>query len=249
MRIREFVALAVGLFALAGGLAAQGIRVVGSADVPVASSALVLKARVAAKAELAGDALKKFSDRRRRAMEALEKLEVEGLQLTAEGATVVIGGGGTDPNGFVIAGRGVPDPEPEVRVAEMLVLRLGGYADRDEDDRRETLVTLLETLKEAELELAEPTNPRVFNPNQGKFDPARPGIYFAPSDARASEDAAYAAAFADARGRAERLAALAGVKIGKVSGIETMKDEPVTLASSPEARHAVTLRVTFEIAP
>jgi uncharacterized protein len=247
--LRGFFSLAWMAFA-ATALTAQGIRVSGSGEVDVPAATLVLQGRLEAKAELPGDALKKFADARRRAVEKLETAEIENLEIRGEGFSVKIGVPGQQGGVVFMGGRNQPDTiEPEITAGEMLVVSVPGFGALEAQAQRVLLGDLMDTMKSAGVSFVVPSNNRNFVSRSNQVNAKNPGVYFRPADRKKLETEAYRRALADARDRAERLAELSGVKLGPVTSIVAVKGAPPVLSDEQVSKRVVDLQVTYGIIP
>ena len=200
---------------------ANGISVAGSGEAKGKPTAVEISAVVSGDAELAADAIVKYRDTKRRAVEALEGLKLEGLTIESGGFAI---NQGMDPaqqqammQGNAVAG----GSKQRVTVTEQLTVVLGGLDKLKDEELMDTVLKVVDTGRDGGLQIGRP-QPRnyyemqmYYNNGQGNANM----VSFKIPDAEALREKAYESAMADARKRAERLASLAGVKLGRILSV------------------------------
>lgn len=228
-------ALACGLALLPGGAAAQddrGIAVTGSGEVRSLPSQIEFHAKLAGSGEIGGDALVKFQEFKRRSLEAVEGLGLENLKLEFGGFSVTQGG---DPNQayqqmVFLGGGGDVSAEvakPEVAISSMFRITVGGIADMKKEEVLDLSTRLLDKLSDSGVAVL-PNQQAPSYDEIGDPYPMPALATFVLADAAALEDQARERAFASARASAERLAKLAGVKLGSVISIQELSGNSAT---------------------
>jgi len=226
---RTVVALAAALCGLAPAVAAAqsapaadtptGVTVVGTGLVERLPDTAEITAVVMSEAKLANDAVVKFRDARKQALAALNGLGIEGMTVTPQGHSV----GFHDPNNQQMIFNGIQPAQAQnsderpVRVVEPLVIKVAEIDASDPQAVLETMMQLIDACREAGLRVGPIQNPHVYQPYQDFRQAAI--VTFKLSDLAAAEREAEKAAVADARAKADRLAALTGVELAGVSGI------------------------------
>lgn len=247
LHLAAFLCLFGSGFLYGQGTPAGTIRVSGHGEVPVSGESLVIKARLEVSAEVAGDAMKKFADQRRRLDAKLKELEIESLSVSGEGFGVRVGVPGGNSNNFMVMNGRRSAPDPEVQAGEMVVVTVAGLAEQDAEQTRGLIADILDCLKEEGLKLGVVTNSRVFSSVTNRVNSKEPGIYFRPAGRRKVETEAYRLALDDARDRASRLAELSGLKLGGVVSIVAVTAKPPALGQQRRSLHEVDLQVTYGI--
>ncbi len=196
-------------------------------------SRVTMVTTVSGNAPLASDALVKYRDAKRRAVEALEGLEIAGLSIEGRGLALhsaydqqtinmlqqqMWNGGG---------GGGAVETKPQIIVKEQLQVTITGIDQLDETALLETLIKLVETAQDAGLSI-------------GGIDPAAMMQYgwgnqpmslfaFEVADPAAAQTQARAAAIAAAKARAQEMAQQAGVTLGPILSVEESPINPYQL--------------------
>lgn len=199
----------------------QGIAVTGAGRVSAKPSMVELAAVVKGEAELAGDAITKYQGNKRRALETIQSLQIEGLTVEDGGVSI----NSADGNSAMMAAmRGMPAPEntaQKLSLSEPLTLRLTGIDKLSTEELLETLVKIVDAGKDAGMAIGPPPKSmyelQIAAQTGQSTESALAAFKLEGVDQLKQQ--AYQAAVSDARERAERLAALAGVKLGKVTSI------------------------------
>ena len=203
----------------AGG---QGISVAGSGEVKGKPTVVEISGSVAGDAELAADAIVKYRDSRRRAVEALNGLKLEGLKVES-GGFAVNQGIDTAQAQAMMQGNAAPAGKSRVTVNEQLKIVLSGVEKLSDEELMDTVLKVLDTGRDAGLQIGAPT-PRNYYEMQmlaNRGGAATTGLVsFKLTNPDALREQAYKQAMADARKKAERLASLAGVKLGRIVSVK-----------------------------
>jgi uncharacterized protein YggE len=204
----------------AGG---DGISVAGSGEAKGKPTAVEISAVVSGEAELAADAIVKYRDTKRRAVEALEGLKLEGLKVESGGFAISQGVDAAQQQAMMMNGNAMAGGvKQRVTVAEQITVVLGGLDRLKDEELMDTVLRVLDTGRDGGLQIG-PPQPRNYYEVQMMYNSGRANdgklVAFVIADPEALRDAAYKAAMADARRRAERLAALAGVKLGRIVSV------------------------------
>jgi uncharacterized protein YggE len=249
----------------------DGISVAGSGEAKGKPTAVEISANVSGDAELAADAIVKYRDTKRRAVEALDGLKLEGLKIESGGFAINQGMDAAQQqammNGNAVAGSG----KQRVTVTEQIKVVLSGLDKLRDEELMDTVLKVVDTGRDGGLQIGAP-QPRNYYEMQMMYNNGRGNsnlVNFVIPDAEALRDQAYKAAMDDARKRAERLASLAGVKLGRILSVRDqgavamnpqsaqvyamtgqMPDTPAQLSSGvfTEIPVRVNLAVQFEIA-
>jgi uncharacterized protein len=224
-RPRRPLALAALLIAALASRAAaadaeQGITVVGLGEAKGKPAVATMSGMVTGQAEVAADAAVKFRDALRRVTEAAGKLGVANLTLEEGGVSV---NGSMTPGGFAAMMGGDAEPKTGYEVSKEVRLKFA-LEGQTEPQLVESMTKVLDAMKEAGLELGVggPTSMMEMQ----MVGAQRPvAVHFTLADADAVREEASKTAVEDARRKAERLARLTGVKLGRVVAVEEVADE------------------------
>ncbi|MCA9320736.1 MAG: SIMPL domain-containing protein [Planctomycetes bacterium] len=225
------------------------VRVIGTGTVDMLADQVLISPLVRVEAELAKDAVVKHAALKRRAIEALEALDIKGLSVTGLGPDCEVGfPGGADPARALLRGR--EPATPVVICAEILQIRVERLEERTAQDRVDIVSKLLDACREGGLVFASTLNTMRGSTFNLRTDRARDresrSVVFEFSKASDVEAAAERAAFDDARQRAERLASLAGARVGRVRVLDMTEPPEMVWNETPaKGRYSKTVRVTF----
>ncbi len=212
-------------------LAGEGITVMGTGSVDVKPQLAVLGGVVTGDAELAADAVIKFQDNKRRAVESIEAVGLDGIGIEGDGFMI---SSATDPSQMQAIMMGQPpttDAQP-VSVSERLEVTLSGIDQMDDVEVADAITNIVDAGKDAGVTLGGGGVTNMIQ-MQLRGNAAQPLAVFRLSDPDAVRQQAAEAAMADARAKAQRLADLAGVKLGKVVSISETAP-PADESGNPE---------------
>ncbi|HEY2759386.1 MAG TPA: SIMPL domain-containing protein, partial [Pirellulales bacterium] len=195
-----------------------GVTVWASGEATIRPNRLEIDIKAAASAELTGDAVVKYRDALKRAKDAFDKLKIEKLEIVDRGMNVANSSAGGNANNFVQPNMNQQAAKPEVNISKTLRLEVTGIDKMSEEDLAGLVAKLLDTAKDAGVVAGPDTNGALMM-RMGVSTPSTVVTYVAddPAAARkkASEDA-----FRQAKERAQRLADLAGARLGPVLSME-----------------------------
>lgn len=216
MNVMTRIALMLGLLPVAASAAeTSGITVVGIGKVEARPTVVEMSGTVQGDAELAGDAVTKYHGNRQSAIDALNALEIEGLTIDGGGIAIQ-----SEMNEAQVQAmrRGMPAPagSNKLSISEPLRLRLSGVDQMDTEQLLETIVKIVDAGKDAGVIIGPKFD---FNPYYGRSNTSGALATFKLEEVDQLKSQAYERAIADARQQAERLAGLAGVQLGGVTGI------------------------------
>ncbi|REK07889.1 MAG: DUF541 domain-containing protein [Planctomycetota bacterium] len=208
----------VGLSALtAGAQESRGITVSGEGVAEAMPDVMELAAKIDGNAQLAGDALEKFRGNKKRFVDALKRLGIEGLSIVDSGPSV---NSGTPANPMAAFQGGQVDETKmpnSVGFQEELTVTLSGVDKMQAEDLLRSLTLIIDAAKDAGVNLSASPISMI----QAQFQGAKPTSLatYRLSQPDAAKQQAYEAALASARAKAERLAQLAGLKLGDIVSI------------------------------
>lgn len=225
-----------------GGDASQpgggtGISVAGSGEVKGKPTVVEIAANVAGDAELAADAIVKYRDSRRRAVEALEGLKLQGLKVESGGFAVNQGVDAAQMQAMMQGNAATTPGKSRVTVNEQLKIVLGGVDKLKDEELMDTVLKVLDTGRDAGLQIGRGT-PRNYYEAQMFYNTGAGNtaglVAFKLAETDALREQAYKAAMADARKKAERLAGLAGVKLGRIVSVKDAVQVGGNNANNPQ---------------
>lgn len=200
----------------------QGITVTATGEAEVRPDTLVFIGKLTESAESADDAVVAFRDTRRRAMQAIETLDIEGLSVEASALRLSRGGDMAGMGGMMImpgGGGEVEAPPGQLAISQSVTIRIAGIDDMEQDALIELIVEVADAAKEAGISVGEMTEEQMMMMQFGQGMGASELAVFRVSNADAAQAESAELAMAQARAKAERLAALAGVGLGRVTAI------------------------------
>jgi uncharacterized protein YggE len=196
------------------------ITVTGSGDAKGRPTIVEMSAVVSGEAELAADAVVKFKDTRRRAVKAIEALKIPSLAIESKGFTL---NQGMDANQqqMMMRGQMPTAAKQRVQVTEPLRLVIKDVDKMSDEDLMNTVLKVIDAGRDAGLTVgaAMPQNYYQMQMMMQRGD-AQGMASFKIADPAALREQAYAKAIENARTKAERLAKLAGVKLGRVTSVQ-----------------------------
>lgn len=217
--------IALALIALGGGIAAGAdefdrITVTASGKASVRPDIAEVRASVAGSAALAADALKKFRDNRRRAIEAIKKLKLDNLSVEGSGLSMSSTNANANRVAQMFGGNQNAGTPGHVTVTENLVIRLTSIDRMKEGEPAKAVTTVIDAAKDAGMTpgggAANGMQSELVRFRSTKLDDAR--------------DAAVQIAMQSARRKADALAALSKAKIVRI--VASREIGPVQAASS-----------------
>jgi uncharacterized protein len=208
---------------------AQGITVTGSGETKAKPTTVQIPAVVKGDAELAADAIVKYRDARRRAVEALDKLKITGLSVESNGFAV---NKGVDSQQQMMMMRGMANAgaagKQGVVIIEQLKLVIKD-ADRMEPEKlMDSILRVVDAARDAGLIMGGPVRGDYYEMQAMAQTGVGPSIMsFTIPDPDKLREQAYKQAVEDARAQAKRLADLAGVKLGRILSIRDLGGQTV----------------------
>jgi len=213
-------------------LADDGIVVRGNGSATARPTQIEISATLSGEAELAADAMVKFRDAKKRALAAIASLKNPDLAIESEGVSV--GGGGSDANAQMMAMRGmsVPNTAKSVRLSESSRIILNHADALEPNELLDKLLKILDVAKDAGFQVG-PSAAQNFYQMQMEAQMGETGtsVSFKLPDSSALRQKAYKAAIDDARAKAESLAQLSGVKLGRIVAV---RENDVASSENPQ---------------
>lgn len=223
--IRGRIGLAGLVWLTAAGLSAAaagepgGISVSATATTQVKPDQLEIDVRVGGSAELTGDALTKFRDSAGRLRSAIERLNIKNLTVESRGLEMKNPGAAGGAAAAIMAMNN-PElaPKSGVEIGEQLRLIVTGLDTLKEEELADLIVRLMDTLRDAGGVVGDSGSPSLQAMMMGAQS-ASSLVRFVVSDGSSAAQRARQLAMKQAKEKAETLASLADVKLGKVISI------------------------------
>ncbi|MEZ6057094.1 MAG: SIMPL domain-containing protein [Planctomycetaceae bacterium] len=195
------------------------VQVTGVGEVEARPTMVELSGLVKGEGELASDAVVKYRGNRRRAIEAIEALAIEGLTIDGGGVSIqstTMGGEQMAMFGNGNAALGVQ----QLAVSEPIRIRIAGIDKLSTEELIGLLVRVVDAGKDAGINVGG-KSPSMMEMQLG-ITGEKSIATFTLGDVDALEKSASQAAIADARKRAETLSELSGIKLGNIVGIRAV---------------------------
>ncbi len=203
-------------------LGGEGISVYGTGEVPGRPNVVEVDLQVSGQAELTGDALVKYRDAKKRLLESLEKVKVDGMSLDERGVSITVGNT-LEQQQRINNGMPQAPGKPQVDVSSAVRVKLKGVRELPPEELIKTVGKLLDAAADSGV---------VIGPNQAELlramrygqQPSNSApVRFIVADLSELREKAYEKAVTDARSRAQRLAKLHHVKLGSAVLIQEVQ--------------------------
>jgi uncharacterized protein YggE len=198
------------------------ITVTGSGDAKARPTIVEMTAVVSGEAELAADAVVKYKDSRRRAVKALEDLKIPSLAIESKGFTLNQGIDSNQQQMMMMRGQMPTTSKQRVQVTEPLRLVIKGVDKMKDEDLMGVVLKVIDAGRDAGLTVG-PGAPNYYQMQMmmQRGDNSGAGMAsFKIAEPAALREQAYAKAIENARAKAQSLAQLAGVKLGRVTSVQ-----------------------------
>ncbi len=198
----------------------SGISVKATGVVKLRADVLEFEGQVSGNAELAGDAITKYRSNRQRAVEAIEALQIPQLKVNSGRIEITSGVDAAAQQAMMRGMAATASASRPLNVAEPLSIRIDGIDKLTNDQILETLVKILDAGKDAGITLGAKEGAPAYNPYTGGYNTSGTALArFRLSDVEGARQKAFEDAMQNASRQGERLAKLAGLKLGKVRSI------------------------------
>jgi uncharacterized protein YggE len=279
-RIQSVRRLAACIVALASSsiaatlFADEGILVRGTGSATGRPTQIEMSATLSGEAELAADAMVKFHDAKKRALAAIAGLKDPDVFIVPGGVSV---GSGGDANTqmMIMRGMAVPNTPQKVRLTETSRIVLAHTDKLEPSEMLGKVLKILDVAKDSGFQIgpAPATNYYEMQIRAQEGGEGSATVSFKLPDTSALRESAYKAAVDDAKAKAQKLADLSGVKLGRIVSVhdegvgnsdsETApmiryiygarsnkedEDKSITSSTSGDLKLGVSLTVQFEIA-
>jgi len=178
-------------------------------------------ARLSGDGELAADASVKYNDLKKKAVAALEGLKDPNLSIEFSGPTVGLATDSAAQMRIMQGGAAGDATKQKVQISEQVRLILKDADKLEPDKLIAEVLKVIDTAKDAGLQVGSP--PANYIQMQIRAQTGQNGdtiVVFKIPDRSELESQAYEKAVADARAKAERIAKLSGVKLGRVAFVQ-----------------------------
>lgn len=205
----------------------SGITVSGSGQSKSKPTEVEIGALVSGEAELTNDAMVKYRDAKKRALAAIEGLKLPNVTIESMGVSV---SQAVDPNQaqMMMQGRAATMGKPKVQASESMKIVLKGVDKSSTDALMDQIMKLIDTGRDAGLQIGPPTPMNYYQYQMMMQNGQGQGmLQFKISDPAAAREQAYKLAMDEAKAKAQRLADLAGVKLGKIISVQDAGQQAV----------------------
>ena len=196
-----------------------GITVAGSGSVKGRPTEVEIGAMVSGEAELTNDAMVKYRDAKKRALAAIEGLKLANLTVESTGVSV---SQAIDPNAqqMMMQGRAANVGKPKVQASESMKISIKGVDKIAADVLMDTVMKVIDTGRDAGLQIGPATPTNYYQMQMMQQSGQGQGmLQFKIGDSTEQREQAYKVAMEDAKKKAQRLADLAGVKLGRIVSV------------------------------
>jgi uncharacterized protein YggE len=217
--------LPTGLVLMLSGTAAAAdefdhITVTASGQASIKPDVAEVRAAVTGSAAMAADALKKFHDNRRRAVEAIKKLKLENLSVDGGGLSMTSTGSNANRMVQILGANQNAGTPGHITVTENLVLRLSAIDRMKEGEPAKAVSSMIDAAKDAGLTLG------AAGGMQSEL------VRFRSTKLEDARTAAVQNAMQSARRKADALAALSKAKIVRIASSREVTAPPVPASVS-----------------
>jgi uncharacterized protein YggE len=220
---RRICLLLLGLVAFVRPCAADdnppGITVTGEGTVKARPSTAEILATVTGEGELAADANVKYADARKKAVDAINAMNNPDLSVELQGPVIEQA---TDPAAQMrmMNGMGTDNGKQQVRVSESMKVLLKNIDKLDPAKLVQTVVKIVDAGRDAGLQVGPAPAQNYYQLQmQAQSGTGSSIVTFELPDKSKVEEEAYQKAVEDARTKAQRIADLSGVKLGRVLSV------------------------------
>ena len=198
------------------------ITVTGSGEAKARPTVVEMNAVVTGEAELAADAVVKYRDTKRRALKAIGDLKIPSLSVESRGFTLSQGVDATQQQ-LMMRGQMPTTTKQRVQVTEPLRLVVRDVDKMNDEELMGTVLRVIDAGRDAGLTVgpSAPQNSYQMQIMMQRGDSTALGMAtFKVADPAVLREQAYAKAIENAKAKAQRLAALAGVQLGRVTSVQ-----------------------------
>jgi uncharacterized protein YggE len=227
-RHRVFALAFILLFTQQATAADDGISVEGIATVKAKPTEVLIAGSISGEGELANDASVKYHDSKKKALAAIDALKNPDLSVKSDGPEVHEA---VDPaqQQRIMQGQGAGEtPKVRVNISERLELTLKNADKLENDKLLETVLKLIDASRDAGIIIGPPPATNYYQMQmQAQNGGADSLVQYKIPDTTDLRNQATKQAIDDARAKAQQIADLSGVKLGKVLSVHDEATAPV----------------------
>jgi uncharacterized protein YggE len=195
----------------------EGVSVVGKGAARAKPTVAEIDLDVSASAELTGDAIVKFRDAGKRVRDAFAALKLPDVTVEERGPVVDQKGAAVNP--YMMDMGMQSKAKTEVQLSRKLVVKVAKIEAMEEEAVLQLVGRLIDVAQDAGARVGPRVDPMMAYRYGYGIAQANGLVRFVVEDYDKLKEEAYAAAAADARAKAERLARLNGVELGPVEAV------------------------------
>lgn len=200
----------------------SGITVTGAGEAKAKPTLIEMSAVISADAELTADAMVKFSDAKKKSLGAIENLKLANLKIEPQGIAV---NNAVDQQAQMRMMNGIMDNnaagKSKTQVSEAVKLTVGDIEKMQPAEITELIMKVIDTGRDAGLSIGPPTPSNYYQMQIAMQSGQGNSLaMFKLANPDALRDQAYQAAMTEAKKKAERLATLAGARLGPVIAVQ-----------------------------
>jgi uncharacterized protein YggE len=209
----------------------EGISVTGTATVKAKPTEVIIAGTISGEGELANDASVKYHDSKKKALAAIDNLKNPDLSMESQGSEIHEAIDPAQQQRMMQGQGGGETPKVRVNITERLQLKLKNVDKLESDKLLEAVLKLIDASRDAGIAVGPPPATNYYQMQiQAQNGGADSLVMFKIPDTTDLQAKAYKDAIADAKAKAQRIADLCGVKLGKVLSVH---DENTTAAPQP----------------
>jgi uncharacterized protein YggE len=196
--------------------AEEGISVTGTATVKARPTVIEITGTISGEGELANDAVVKFRDSKKKVIAAFDNLKNPDLTVSSDNSDIH---DSVDPmqQMRMMQGQSTEQPKVRVQISQKIRLTLKNVDKLENDKLMDAVLKLVDTSRDAGLNIG--AGPVVYNPWQGMQNNNESLVQFKIPDTNDLQTQACKEAIENARTKAQRIADLSGLKLGKVLSV------------------------------
>jgi uncharacterized protein YggE len=203
-----------------GARADEGITVAGVGTAKAKPTVVEIGATVTGEAELTADAMVKYRDAKRRAIEKLQGLKIASLTIESSGFAINAAVDATQQMRMMQGMGGGEATKQKVQVTEHLKLQIKDVDKLELDAMMQMILKVIDTGKDAGLVIGPPTATNYYQMQlQAQMGSGSSLMSFKYPNAPSLREKAYKTAVDDARQKASKLAELSGLKLGRILAV------------------------------
>ncbi len=253
-RSGKFVVLLFAGVLSVGGIARatdEGISVSGIGTIKARPTEVEIDGLVTGEGELANDASVKFRDSRKKAIATIENLKNPDLSIETGGADIHEAVDPAQQQRIMNGQGGGETAKSRVQISEHVKLTLKNVEKLDPEKMMDGVLKLVDSCRDSGLQIGPPPATNYYEIQQRSQNGTGDSlVIFKIADTTQLQAEAYKKAVADAREKAQRLADLAGIKLGRVLSVNdegaTATPASVTVSMNNNQEHQIVKEAASE---